>query len=827
MKSLKLFTFFFTALLLWGAGSTNAQNRKTAAADQAFETNQYNTAIKLYRKAAGKVKDINERNRIAFQQAECFRMMNDRRKAEPFYRRLVNAKYETTKPEILLHLADILRSKETYEEAKELYERYIALVPDDHRGTVGLESCELAPQLKENPSRHEITPLNSINSRDNDFSAVYSNSAFNEIVFASDRKGVTGKKLDEWTNKGFSDLFITKNDVTGKWTTPITADAGGMVNTEANEGQPFFNPRFNTMYFTRCYNEKKKKNGCKVMVTKRAGTGWSEPTEIDLGGDSTTVIGHPTLTDDELTIVFSAELPGGRGGKDLWMANRKRKTDKFGKPRNLGDIVNTPGNELFPYLRADTLLYFSSDGHAGMGGLDIFKTWMLKSSGEETKENWKKPQNLSTPINSNSDDFAISFHAEAMEEGFFTSNRVGGRGGDDIYSFVIQPLVFTLQGIVRDDRTLQPVQGALVVMEGSDGKSYRSTTSEIGAYSFNKNQVLPNTNYKLTVSKEKYFTATGEETTLGLETSKDLVHDFRLIPVPQKPVVLPDILYDLGRWELKPQYQDSLQGLIQILEANPNIIIELAAHTDARDSEERNDALSQKRAQSVVDYLIVRGIEPGRLSAKGYGERQPRVLQSDVVKEGYTFKAGSRLTEAFIDSLSGKQLKEAAHQMNRRTEFSIIATNFVSQRKVGQPLESQQATEVKIVTEIEKHVVPYTTKGKEKIVACTVNNITLDFIYSPKAPKAVISTKQALELLKAGAIGKDDFQGNGEEILAGGSIQNNAVFTISQLRIGRKVIYDVDVTVDSKADGLIINNKVLSRFGAFVIDEKASQLIFE
>ncbi|PKP24906.1 MAG: hypothetical protein CVU06_04530 [Bacteroidetes bacterium HGW-Bacteroidetes-22] len=823
MHKLRFLALVMIICSLFGLDSLYGQNRRTAAADLAFENYQFSTAVKLYRKAVGKVKDVSERNRIAFQQAECFRLMNDRRKAEPLYRRLVNAKYETVKPEILLYLADILLTSQKYDEAVVFYEQYITLKPEDHRGRVGLESCTVAKALTENPSRHEVTPLSTINSRDNDFSGVYSNSAFNEIVFSSDRKGTTGKLVDEWTNKGFSDLFMTKNDVTGKWAAPITADAGGVVNTDANEGQPFFNARFNTMYFTRCYSEKKKRNGCKVMVSKRAGTGWSEPTEVDLGGDSTSVIGHPTLTEDELTIVFSAEFPGGKGGKDLWTANRKRKTDKFSKPRNLGDIINTPGNELFPFLRGDTLLYFSSDGHPGLGGLDIFKTWMLKQGEDDGNANWKEPVNMSTPINSTFDDYSIYFNPEAMEEGLFTSNRPGGRGGDDLYSFVIQPLIFTLTGIVRDDRTIQPVQGVLVMMEGSDGKSFRSTTSEVGAYTFNKNQVLPNTSYKLTVSKDGYFTATGEETTIGLESSKDIVHDFRLIPVPQKPVVLPDILYDLGRWELKPQYQDSLQGLIQILEANPNIIIELAAHTDARDSEERNDVLSQKRAQSVVDYLIVRGIEPGRLSAKGYGERQPRVLLSDVVKDGFKFKTGARLSEAYIDSLPSKNLKEIAHQLNRRTEFSIIATNFVSQKINGQTAP----TEVKIVKEVEKNEVPFTVKGKKKILNCTVNGINLEFAYEPKAPKAVISLKQALELLKAGAIGKDDFEGDGEAILAGGSIQNNSVFTISQLRIGRKVVYDVDVTVDQKIDGMILNNKVLSRFGAFLIDEKAAHIVFE
>ena len=333
------------------------------------------------------------------------------------------------------------------------------------------------------------------------------------------------------------------------------------------------------------------------------------------------------------------------GGKDIWVAFRDSKTQPFGRPYNLGPKINTPGDEMFPFLRSDTLLYFASDGHPGLGGLDIFYTF------PDSARMWSTPVNMGIPINSAADDFAIIFNPEG-EQGFFSSNRSGRKSMEDIYSFIIPPVAFTLSGTVKDDRTLQFVPGARVDIVGSDGISMTARTTENGIYMFGKSQILPNTTYEMTVSKDNYFNTTGRVTTVGYEKSKDLTRDFVLQPIPEEPVVLPDILYDLAKWDLKPQYQDSLQGLITTLDENPTLVIELASHTDARDTYERNDILSQKRAQSVVDYLIERGIDPDRLIAKGYGERVPRTLTKDIMSDGFLFKTGTVLTDSFIDYLS-------------------------------------------------------------------------------------------------------------------------------------------------------------------------------
>jgi len=825
-KSLFLILLVFVSLGLWAQKESKAPVRKRAdAADQAFNNHMYTTALKIYRKAYRKEKDKEEKNRITFQMAECYRLMGNLRMAEPTYRRLVFVKYEQKQPIILRHLADIQRANGKMAQAKELYAKYLELVPDDELARNRLAGVELIDDWLAHPTRHIIENEKLLNSRDDDFAAALSNSAFNEIVFTTNRKGVNGKGKDDWTTKNFSDLFIAKKDVKGKWGQPSNPDEEGVLNTNGNEGTPFFNSRLNAMYFTRCAAEPKRKNTCKIYVARRAGKSFSEPVEVEIQADSNFAIGHPTLTSDELMIVFSSDLPNGKGGHDLWYATRETKNGKFGRPRNLGDSINTLGNELFPFIRFDTVLYFASDGHSGMGGLDIFKSYLKTDT--EGKKYWSKPINMGSPINSPADDFAISFHPEEEESGFFSSNRKGGKGGDDIYSFVVEPVIFTLEGLVKDESTLQPIQGALVELKVSDGRTHKSNTSDRGRYAFNKNQVLINRTFEIVVSKEGYFSATGKLSTMGLERSQDFKMDFMLQPIPRKPIVLPEILYDLARWELKPQYQDSLQGLITLLEKNPNLTIELGAHTDARDTEERNDILSQKRAQSVVDYLILRGIDPDRLTAKGYGERVPRVLSKDIKINGYVFKAGKRLTESFIDSLPSKDLKEAAHQLNRRTEFTITGTNFKPKaRPTGQ---QPVAKEIELVTSRPLNTVPFSLNNRKlMVIPANIDTYPLTFIYQPDLRNNVISMEAALDLLKEGIITKDDFKGNPEEVIFEGEIKRGAELTIPSLRIGRKVIYDIDVVVETKAEAkLIINKPTLTKFGAFTVNEDTREIIFE
>lgn len=870
-----IITILLLIFLVHAPGSF-AQNKYSRAADAAYGEQMYLLALQKYQKAYSKTKKNKaERDRISLRIAECYRMMNNTKKAEIAYKRLVNnPKYIKDNPKILLSYADMLKTNGNYDEAIKQYKAYKENGPADPRADMGIATCTAAKGWIENPTKYSVKWEKLLNTREDDFAAAYADKKYGSIIFTSDRTGAKGRDVDNWTGLGFSDLFLSRIDRKGDWSKPVLADDGGMINSKSNDGVGQFNPRFSAYYFTRCWTETKRKNGCAILKSSRQGsTAWAEPDMVDLGGDSTTIMGHPTIASDE-TIFFSADLPGGFGGKDIWMAKKERKGGKYSKV-NLGPVINTPGDEMFPFIRNDSLLYFASNGHPGMGGLDIFvstrsKTgkastyqwessigsksfanaegatsyqWesslgnntfanasgatagTYKATGAMTTDRWTTPINLRYPINSPADDFGIVFNGDELEQGLFSSNRPGGKGRDDIYSFVIPPVYYTLQGDITDDMTLQPVQGAKVSIVGTDGKTFEDNSDEKGHYSFNKMQILANTTYDILVTKKDYFNEKGRETTVGLERSKDLVRNFALKPIPKKPVVLPDILYDLAKWDLKPQYRDSLQGLIETLDANETIVIELASHTDSRDSEERNDILSQKRAQSVVDYLISRGIDPERLVAKGYGERVPRTLTRDVTREGYTFKAGTTLNDSVINLLPSVSIKEAAHQLNRRSEFSILRNDYVPKTKVAKNIPP---TRIEMVIKPEENNVPF-IKTKEGLRQGTsyINGITTPFTFDQKEKDTYLSPEVALKLLKDGVIDKTSFEGDPAKIIGEGTIADKAVLKLREVRIGRNTVKDVRVTINKKIPSFQFGDSLMKRFGTYSIDDTTGEFIFE
>ncbi|MBK6966998.1 MAG: OmpA family protein [Bacteroidales bacterium] len=814
MKIIKT-ALLISLLITFGAPDGAAQSRRIAAAEEAFSSFQYNLAATRYKKAFSKTKSRPEKDRISFQMAECYRMMNSTKKAEANYRRIIKSDFARRNPIVYLYYADMLRFNEKYDIAKDYYTMYAENVPEDIRGANGVKSCQLAAEWIASPTKYSIANLKKVNSKSDDFSASYADKFYNALIFTSSREGSTGKGLDDWTNQNFSDIYLTRQDRKGEWSEPTLADTDGKLNTTANEGTPAFNDNFSAVYYTRCGSAEDEATNCRILIAKRSGRGWGDPKALELGKDSTVTDGHPAISNDELTIVFSSDRKAGEGGKDLWIATRKTTAEEFSKPMNMGNLVNTKGEEVFPFLKNDTTLYFASNGHPGLGGLDIFKS-------VKRGEIWTAPVNLEVPVNSSSDDFAMIFQP-GEDQGFFSSNRKGGKGGDDLYSFINPPLVFTLQGTVKDDRTLQFIPMASVKLVGSDGSSVEAKTDPKGFYSFSKSQIRPNTTYDLTVVKDGYFNKKARETTVGVEKNKDFVIDFILEPIPEKPVVLPDILYDLAKWDLKPQYQDSLQGLIKTLLENETIVVELAAHTDARDTEERNDILSQRRAESVVNYLIERGIDPARLVAKGYGERVPRTLFKDVRKDGFLFKTGTTLTETFIDSLKTVPEKEAAHALNRRTEFKVLSKDFVPKPKNQQ---FEQKVEIKINPE-ENIVALEAGKGNSLLVPCIVGGYNVKVMYDPNDRGLIFSLAEAQRLLQVGAIVKSDFIGDANVILAEGSIKDKSVFKIKEMRIGQRTATNIEASVSHKiTEGVIMGESTISMFGRFKLDENNKQLIF-
>jgi len=797
----------------------NAQERKTLSADEDFASMRYSLAIPKYKKAYSRVKKNKlEKDRITFQLAECYRLTNEPRRSEAFYKRLVRSGYDRTEQIVILRLAEAQHANGKYEEALESYTLYNERVPQDPRGNIGIEACKLAVEWLENPSNFEIIKLRRLNSKEDDFAPAYSEPTGNAIIFTSSREGSKGKNRDEWTGMGFSDLYYARQDQKGDWSTPALADDTGEVNTEDNEGVPSFNGNFSRMYFTRCSRENVTINGCQIYVSRKQGRGWGTPELVELGGDSTSVFGHPAISPDERFIIFSSPRQGGAGGKDLWIASKGEGSTKFSSPRNLGELINTRGDEVFPSLRGDTVLYFASNGHPGMGGLDIFK------SVKQEDGSWGAPINLRPPLNSNSDDFGITWHPDGMEQGYFSSNRRGTRGGDDIWFFINPPKVYSIKGRILDNNTLQPVEAAEISLVSSDGTTVTTKSNTVGYYEFSNEQVKQNTTFEVFVNKENYFNDRAMETTVGLEASKDFVMDFRIEPIPAEPIVLPEILYDLGRWELKPQFQDSLQGLITTLDLNETIVVEIAAHTDQRGTDESNDILSQRRAQSVVDYLILRGIDPDRMIARGYGERVAFTIKKDLVRGGYKFEAGAVLSETYIAALPDENAREAAHQMNRRTEFSIISKDYVPKPRIRTNVEDLQ---VDIVIDPKEYALEYTLTPTGQIQAsCIVNAITLNFVYDRRTVRPQISLGSALRLLRDGAITKNDFLGDPDQILGEATIANRAIFVVKTLRIGGVTLNDVEIQIDHQLKSqMMIGDVTLNELGAFEINEEKKQII--
>ena len=829
-----------------------AQKNFTAEADAKFALNMYYDAIELYKKAYTRVDNKLEKNRILYQIGYSYYLINDMKNAGTNLKRVIKANYPEANAYFMF--AECLKIQGKYEEALIAFQDFKAKYPDDKRAEQGIESCKESKIWLDSPSRYTVEPDKKINSRNADFSPAYFDKKYKAIVFTTSREEVNGRGEDNWTGLPFTDLFVTSQDKKGNFSTPVPLDLEGIVNSENNEGSCTFNSKFSTMYFTRCRKEKKRILGCEIYMTEKKGKSWSEPELIPIAPADSFTVGHPSLTDDELTMYFASNMPNGQGGRDIWMIKRPKKNKPFENPVNLGAAINTAGDEMYPTIRevgGKTYLYFASNGHLGMGGLDIFKSELVDGV-------WQQPVNMQSPLNSNSDDFAIIFNddakmlkeADAKEMGWFTTNRKGGRGNDDLWTFKLPPVLFTLAGIVRDDSTKTVIKGAEVKIEGSNGTIYTDSTTETGAYFFDNIQIVENTTYSMVVTKPKYYSERGKETTVGLETSKDLVHDFNLVPIPVAPIVLPDILYAFDRWELQPQYEDSLDGLVTTMKENPNFVIELGSHTDIRGEDIYNDTLSYKRARSCVEYIVNQGIEGDRIMPKGYGERVPRILEKDkrvpspAKKDTvYTFKKGTVLTEEYINSLKTKDEQEAAHQLNRRTTFQILRTDYVPKANTNTPVNP----EIQIINDEDNGEgsdagdKPYykregnktivnaeRTEAGHLVIPMDVNGMRCSFIFDPGATICQISLDYANVLWKEKKLLPADIIGKTLTGDATGSLSVDTKIILRECKIGERTVKNVEAVIKNSIDApMLLGQSVLMKFGKYSVDNKNNTITFE
>lgn len=659
MKIFKLIPLIVLSLVA-SLSSVKAQKNYLETADNSFKKGDFYIAIDEYKEAYIKERDKAKKSEIIFKTAECYRMANDIKQAEIWYDKAIKANYQD--PVAVLYYAQALKANGKYPEAIVEFNKYKQLNSSDPRGDIGAKSSEEAQKWKDKPTRFKVENEAAFNTPNYDFATAYGKADYKSLFFTSSRDEATGKNPDGWTGEKYTDIFETTQDKKGKWSSPAPLTA--TISTEANEGSVTLDKKGTVMYFTRCQEAKNIGGVCKIFMAKRKGKEWNDPELLPFNADTFTV-GHPCLSFDESSLFFSSDMPGGQGGKDIWVSEFDKKTKVWGTPTNAGATVNTSGDEMYPFVHKDGTLYFSSNGHPGMGGLDIFSATL---KGKE----YANVANMKYPINSAADDFGIIFEAE-VDRGYLSSDREGGKGKSDIYSFYLPPLEFTLKGKIIDMDKKTDLAGVVVELMTCDKlTSIKATTDATGSYSFDKTQIKPNSCYKLIASKLKYFSATAEVSTVGMEESADLIKDFSLTPIPVV-IVLPNIEYDLAKWDLRESSKTELGKLLKVLDENPTLVIEIGSHTDTRSSDAYNKDLSDKRALSVVEFLSEKGVPADRLSYKGYGESIPRKITDD----NQIFPKGSVITDAFIAKLKTNDEKEAAHQLNRRTEFKVLRDDYV------------------------------------------------------------------------------------------------------------------------------------------------------
>jgi peptidoglycan-associated lipoprotein len=627
-------------------------------ANKSYEQQAYSKASERYRKLMMKSGLKREQQpEVLFRLAESYRLAGAMRQAEGYYERAVVR--GSPNPDALLGLAKTQQANEKYAAAAATYEKYLLLAPQDSLTRQMLEACTALRDSAVSSTRYLVDNVGDFNSNKDDFAPAFAEDDYSVVYFTSSREDALGKKRNIITGDKSTDIFFSKQSRNGRWTKPARID--GEINTKSDDGVCSFSPNLRAMYFTQCLT-RGAKIGCSICTATRSEEdAWTEVDKVNLS-DSTFNVAHPSFSEDGTELYFASDMEGGYGGLDIWVVNRQGEGDEWGEPVNMGPAINTAGDEMYPYVRSADILYFSSNGHKGFGGLDIFKASRKQQGG------WLV-ENMGMPINSPSDDISIIFERE-REAGYFASRRRGGKGGDDIYRFVLPEAKYMFIGSVRSYEEVTPVADASVKIISSDGETKMQKTEKDGLFSL---QLRPETDYLVVVTKTGFFNQKAKFSTKGLETITTLREDFRMRSM-SKAIELENILYDLGKWELRKESEESLNQLVEVLNDNPGISIEISSHSDSRGDSTFNLNLSQKRAQSVVDYLADKGIEASRLQARGYGETMPRVVSKALAAQHKFLIEASTLDDDFIrQHVRSREEEDIVDQLNRRTEFKVIS----------------------------------------------------------------------------------------------------------------------------------------------------------
>ena len=646
--------FLAVALMLHSCAADNAMRK----GEKFLAIGEYHDAAEQFKKAYTKTptKERQLRGQRALKMAHCYRHISSTQKAISAYRNAL--RYNVATLDDRLDYARLLLKNGEYKRALTEFELLNDSMPNNVLVRNGLLSAKMAPKWKEQGSDYTVKKMTEFNSRRADYCPVLAGDQWDRLYFSSTRNDALGDELSGITGAKPGDIFFSDKDDKGKWSKPQTIESG--LNTEYDEGACCLSPDGSTMYLTQCLSDASYPRFAQIVTAQRSDASWGKTTPLLITNDTLSSYAHPAISPDGEWLYFVSDMPGGKGGLDIW--RMRLTTNGPVGVENLGEPINTPGDEMFPTFRPNGDFYFSSDGHPGFGGLDIF----IATVGEDGKYHLSHP---GYPLNSQGDDFGMTFQGQ-LNQGFFSSNRGDGRGWDHVYSFYNPEIVQTIRGWIYEQDGYELTAGEARIV-GTDGTNLRLGVRGDGSFEY---VVKPGVDYIILAMCDGFLNHKEEIHVDSVKESKVYDLQFPLASI-SAPVLIDNIFYAFDKATLLPESKNALDSLILMLNENPNITIELSAHTDYRGAEDYNKKLSQKRAESVVNYLINHGIAADRLTAVGYGEEKPKTIRRKVAERYPWLKENDVLTEEFILKLKPEQ-QETANALNRRTEFKVLRTTY-------------------------------------------------------------------------------------------------------------------------------------------------------
>ena len=662
------------AMLLVGCGAEQAMKK----GDKFYTLGEYYDASAQYKKAYAQLpaKERTQRGKVALKMAECYRKINYAQKAIAAYNNAI--RYKQTDSLTLLHLAQQQMKNGNYKDAEKTFQTFLDSMRNggstesqhyEQLAKTGLRAAQQAPEWKKQGSAYTVKRERFFDSRRAEYSPMLAGEENDQLFFTSTRNQSKGDELSGITGTKNADIYMSQKDDKGKWQRPEVIDSE--LNSDDDEGACSFSPDGRTMYLTQCRTDASYPRYATIVTSNRSDAAWSKPTELVITHDTLSAYAHPAVSPDGQWLYFASNMPGGQGGYDIWRVNIAGK--ELGSVENLGAPINTPGDELFPTFRPNGDLYFSSDGHEGMGGLDIYIAKAIGSKpladSQQLIASSQQLEHPGYPLNSQGDDFGMTFEG-LLNKGFFSSNRGDGKGWDHIYSFYNPEIVQTVKGWVYEQDGYELPQ-ALVYMVGNDGTNLKLSVKGDGSFT---QQIKPGVDYVFLGTCKGFLNHQERLRVEPVTESEEYVLQFPLASITA-PVLIENIFYDFDKATLRPESTAALDKLVVLLNENANVTIELSAHCDYKGSAEYNKRLAQRRAESVVAYLTAHGIASDRLKPVGYGKEKPKTIRKKLTEKYPFLKEGDVLTEEYIKTLNEEQ-QEQCNQLNRRTEFVVLRTTY-------------------------------------------------------------------------------------------------------------------------------------------------------